>query len=203
MPFDRIVVEGVADVIAALAKLGPAAAKRILPAVKRGATVTLKALEAQTPVGPSGNLKRAAAIKMVKYGVSTAVAVVGYVRSGTGGSASGGGRVRLGKDRAFHQYWIEYGTKMRRLKKQTVASSLVSWGRSGSDYFASRGYGGKAGWSGAVVVFRPKDGNLGRVQPQEPMHKAFAATRSLAKAAITKELEQALNAATEEAKNGI
>lgn len=72
-----------------------------------------------TPLGPTGNLKRAVDSKVVKYSKDgTAVGIVGYRRSGKGGSASfGGGTIRVGPDRAFHQWWLEEGTKARQISK--------------------------------------------------------------------------------------
>lgn len=72
-----------------------------------------------TPLGPTGNLRRAVDSKVVEYSRDgTAVGIVGYRRSGKGGSASfGGGTIRVGPDRAFHQWWLEEGTKPRQISK--------------------------------------------------------------------------------------
>lgn len=88
--------------------------KAIQPAFER--------LKRITPVGPTGNLLRAAATKVKQYPQDgAAVALVGYERSGRGGSESAqGGSVRAGKDRAFHQWWLEYGTKPRRINRKSV-----------------------------------------------------------------------------------
>lgn len=201
MPIDgiSIAVDGMADVIEALVSLpGKVGGRRLEDALRRGAQVTVDALRDASPIGPTGNLQRAAAIKTVSYGQGSAVAVVGYRRSGSGGTTSSGGAVRIGPDRAFHQYWIEDGTAVRRLKNGTIASSLAAYGPAGSDYFADRGYGGKAGWSGAVVVFRPKDGELGAIAAQHPMESAWRATRSIAKSEIESNLREALNQACAE-----
>lgn len=92
-------------------------ASQILGAVIRTAIrPTVNRLRARTPVGPTGNLKRAVASKVVTYKADgVAVGLVGYTRAGkqTFGSAAGG-TVRAGKDRAFHQWWLEYGTKNRK-----------------------------------------------------------------------------------------
>jgi hypothetical protein len=72
-----------------------------------------------TPVGPTGNLRRAIAKKIVVYQKDgNAVGLVGYKRAGKGQSESAaGGKVRSGPDRAFHQYWLERGTKGRDISK--------------------------------------------------------------------------------------
>ena len=68
-----------------------------------------------TPVGPTGNLKRAVTSKVKQYPRDgNAVAIVGYTQAGSGASASArGGRVQSGPDRAFHQWWLENGLGQR------------------------------------------------------------------------------------------
>jgi hypothetical protein len=194
LPQAKIVVTGAEALIEAL-RGAQVSKQKIENAVKRGADITLKELETLTPLGPTGNLRRAAAIKSITYSSGTVVAVVGYRRAGSAASTSDGGGVRIGPDRAFHQYWIEEGTANRKLKNGSVASNLTSFGVGGNSYFASRAKGGKAGWAGAVVVFRPKDGELGSVTGQHPMKRAFEQTGEQAAAAIEEELAIALTAA--------
>jgi hypothetical protein len=90
-------------------KLGDAIEKAIWPLYLR--------LREVTPDGPTGNLKRAVAQKVVKYrNTGIAVGLVGYNRAGAGPAVSAaGGEVRVGPDRAFHQWWLEFGTKQRRV----------------------------------------------------------------------------------------
>ncbi len=72
-----------------------------------------------TPAGPTGNLRRAISYKVVKYPLDgTAVGILGFRRAGRGPSESAqGGTVRQGPDRAFHQWWLEYGTQQRQVSK--------------------------------------------------------------------------------------
>jgi hypothetical protein len=73
-----------------------------------------------TPVGPSGNLQRAVAMKTKAYPKNGgAVGMVGYNRSGKAPAEdmAGAGSTKLGKDRAFHQWWLEFGTKSRVVSK--------------------------------------------------------------------------------------
>lgn len=72
-----------------------------------------------TPRGPTGNLLRAANHKTKSYPRDgAAVGLIGYNQSGTASSTSAqGGRVEAGPDRAFHQWWLENGTKTRLVKK--------------------------------------------------------------------------------------
>jgi hypothetical protein len=70
-----------------------------------------------TPDGPTGNLKRAVAYKTKAYPKNGgAVGLIGYNRTGRADSSSAaGGAVQAGPDRAFHQWWLEYGTKPREI----------------------------------------------------------------------------------------
>lgn len=74
-------------------------------------------LQEVTPVGPTGNLKRAVAYKTVKYPrQGNVVGLIGYTRAGESGrSPAQGGSVFAGRDRAFHQWLVEYGTKPRQI----------------------------------------------------------------------------------------
>jgi hypothetical protein len=94
--------------------LGEALEKAVNPAWIR--------LRGITPEGPTGNLKRAVSSKVKTYPKDGgAVALVGYERAGVGGSSSAqGGTVRAGKDRAFHQWWLEFGTKGRKINKKST-----------------------------------------------------------------------------------
>lgn len=87
--------------------LGDALKKAIAPPFER--------LKQLTPIGPTGNLKRAVNQKIVKYPRDgTAVGLVGYNRAGKGAASSAaGGTVWAGKDRAFHQWLVEYGSRDR------------------------------------------------------------------------------------------
>ena len=82
----------------------------------------LARLQQLTPVGPTGNLKRAASSLVKKYPKNgNAVAMIGYRRSGREQSQSAqGGKVRAGKDRGYHQWWLEFGTQERIINKKSV-----------------------------------------------------------------------------------
>jgi hypothetical protein len=91
--------------------LAEALEKAIYPAFLRLGEVT--------PIGPTRNLRRAVSYKVKPYPrTGNAVALIGYARAGDGGSVSAqGGTVRAGPDRAFHQWWLEFGTKQRIISK--------------------------------------------------------------------------------------
>lgn len=91
------------------------AARVIGAALKRAAKPGQTALKQLTPKGPTGNLRRAIKTIVKRYPRDgAAVAIVGFVKAGTGKSKSAqGGKVKKGSDRAFHQFWLEFGTNDR------------------------------------------------------------------------------------------
>lgn len=107
---------------------GPAQATPVLvAAIRKAIRPTVARLRDITPVGPTGNLKRAVASKVIGYKQDgVAVGIVGYTRAGrqAQGSAAGGS-VRAGKDLGYHQWWIEYGTDDRTLKQSPKARQYM------------------------------------------------------------------------------
>lgn len=95
----------------------PKATNVLAPIIRKAIKPTVNYLRYITPVGPTGNLKRAVTSKVVQYKEDgVAVGIVGYTRAGRGpASSAAGGSVRAGKDRAFHQWWLEYGTDERKI----------------------------------------------------------------------------------------
>ena len=98
------------------------AANVVAAAIRKAIQPLTQRLRQITPVGPTGNLKRAVASKVVQYGQDgVAVGIVGYTRAGRGQARSAaGGSVRAGKDRGFHQYWLERGTDERKITKPVL-----------------------------------------------------------------------------------
>lgn len=85
-------------------------------ALEKAIQPVVAALNRTTPLGPTGNLRRAIDSKVVSYPADgNAVGVVGFRRAGRERSvvALAGGSVRAGADRGFHQYWLEEGTGQR------------------------------------------------------------------------------------------
>lgn len=97
----------------------PEKAKILAKALEKAVLPLELRLREVTPLGPTGNLRRAVDSKIVEYGLDgRAVAIVGYRRAGRATSASAaGGSVRAGPDRAFHQWWLEQGTRDRQVSK--------------------------------------------------------------------------------------
>lgn len=97
----------------------PKKTKMLAEAIEKAIQPVEMRLREVSPVGPTGNLKRAVTSKVVEYGLDgVAVGIVGYRRAAKGASSSAaGGSVRAGKDRAFHQWWLENGTQGRMVMK--------------------------------------------------------------------------------------
>jgi len=93
------------------------AAGVVAAAIRKAIQPLTQRLRQVTPVGPTGNLKRAVASKVVQYQQDgVAVGIVGYTRADRGKARSAaGGSVRAGKDRGFHQWWLENGTDERKI----------------------------------------------------------------------------------------
>jgi hypothetical protein len=83
--------------------------------VKRALKPAQEELKRQTPVGPTGNLRRGIATKAKRYPkTGSAVAIVGYRKSGTGKPPKEGTKRRnKASDKTQHQFMVEYGTKPR------------------------------------------------------------------------------------------
>jgi hypothetical protein len=95
----------------------------VAQAVRQAIKPALARLKSLVPTGPTGNLKAAVTSAVRKYPKNgTAVGLVGYRAAGRAPSTSAaGGSVRVAKDRAFHQGFIEFGTKDR--KAGAIAST--------------------------------------------------------------------------------
>jgi hypothetical protein len=107
----RAGIRNLGDKAAAAELLGDALYKSVYPAFLRLGEVT--------PIGPTRNLRRAVALKIKKYPrKGEAVALFGYRRAAKEKATSAaGGDVKAGPDRAFHQWWLEFGTNDRPLKQ--------------------------------------------------------------------------------------
>lgn len=107
------------DALGKTLKDNPSKAKLLAAALEKAVWPVQLRLREVTPLGPTGNLRRAVDSKVVEYGLDgRAVAIVGYKRAGRERSESAaGGTVRAGPDRAFHQWWLENGTRARQVSK--------------------------------------------------------------------------------------
>lgn len=95
-------------------------ARILQDALKKAIKPAERRLKQITPTGPTGNLRNAVSTKTKAYGKDgTAVGLVGYTQSTREPSTAvaGEGSVRRGKNRGFHQWWLEFGTKERIVTK--------------------------------------------------------------------------------------
>jgi hypothetical protein len=83
--------------------------------VKRALKPAQDELKRQTPVGPTGNLKRGIATKAKRYPkTGAAVAIVGYRKAGSGKPPKEGAKRRnKAADQTQHQFLVDYGSKPR------------------------------------------------------------------------------------------
>lgn len=89
-------------------------ARILRSAMNKALNPLLQRLRQVTPVGPTGNMRRAIAKKVVTYPSGNASGLVGFRQAGRGGRKSaGGGTIQVGPDRAYHQWWLEKGTRER------------------------------------------------------------------------------------------
>lgn len=148
-------------------KLPKNIAARVMGAgLRRAMAPAVAALKKVTPAGPTGNLRRAIKTIVKRYPKNgAAAAVAGYQKAGTGKSKSAaGGTVKKGSDRAFHQFWLEFGTRER----FTTGSIASSWKRLGK--FKIKGNARAAKRSRKAQI---QPGAASRVQTTPGYPKAF------------------------------
>lgn len=186
------------------------AAKHMGAALRKAVQPGFSALKAKSPKGPTGNLKRAVSIKVKKYTRDgSAVALAGYVAAGSGKAKSaGGGKVRAGKDRAFHQGFVEFGTKSRSVRVGKNGYAIASSYKSLGPFKVRVGKRGKnkgvtttsprypkaflmAGKKGQELVIRP-------MPAQAPVRKSFEQSLPSMKSTLATSMTVSLNAALKE-----
>lgn len=178
-----------------------------------------------TPVGPTSNLYRARNKKVVIYRKDrVGVGLVGYNQSGKGSNrAAQGGRVRAGRDRAFHQWWIENGTKPRKITtlantpyQRRSKNGLVHWVSGQNGYIASsfnglgpfrirkqgNSFTTRPGYPKAFFVKRSQPFEIpatprGGVSGQPPVETAWNRSRSQVTSVLREELSVSLERALE------
>lgn len=186
------------------------AAKHMGAALRKAVQPGFSALKAKSPKGPTGNLKRAVSIKVKRYTRNgAAVALAGYVAAGSGKAKSaGGGKVRAGKDRAFHQGFVEFGTKQRRVPSGRRGFALASSYKSLGPFRVTVGKRGKnkgvattsPRYPKAFIAAAPKGQELVlRPMPaQAPVRKSFEQALPSMKSALATAMTVSLNAALKE-----
>lgn len=95
-------------------------------ALKLAIKPTFLRLKELAPLGPTGNLKRAVREKIKGYSRSgNAVGLVGFTQAARDDAVdmAGPGSTKLGKDRAFHQWFVENGTRARFVQSTKLSNT--------------------------------------------------------------------------------
>jgi hypothetical protein len=167
-------------------------AKIVKAALEKAIAPTEARLKQIAPLGPTGNLREAVTSKIIPYNRSgNAVAVVGFRRADKEKFFSAqGGRVRKGKDLAYHQYWLERGTKerfvtapankryTRKGHRRNMRSGVVAEVREhevkGQGGYIASSFNSLGGFKGFLPTPRPPRGEPGhRVQTEPGYPNAF------------------------------
>jgi hypothetical protein len=168
--------EGAEQIQAAIASLPQRVADKHLSAAMEKAVRPMRALlMANTPIGPTGNLRAAVDSKVVFYPSGVAFGVVGYKRAVSEDTSD---------NKGYHSHLIEFGAADRR---PTSGPFLSSQGISGWR---------PPGWRGRwPMVARYVRGT----RAQHPLRRAYEATSSACLGILLSEMQNALSQAVDEA----
>lgn len=143
--------------------------KYLIGAIKQAMEPVRAALLANTPVGPTGNLRAAVGAEGRTYKSGVSFGVVGYRRAVSTNTVGNNG---------YHSHLIEFGTRERVPRKAPFLSS-----------YAIRDWQ-PPGWQGKwPMVARKVDG----VRAMHPLGNAFAATRGQALSILVSEMQVGLD----------
>lgn len=151
--------------------------KYLVKALKLGMEPVRAALLANTPVGPTGNLRAAVDAVGRTYKSGVAFGVVGYKRAVSNNTTGNNG---------YHSHLIEFGTQDRVPTSKPFLSSYATWEATGWK---------PPGWQGRwpFRAYRVRG-----VRAMHPLGKAFAATQSQALSIIMAEMQSGLDKGIEE-----
>ena len=169
---NAVQITGVEDLQLQLVRLPGKVGKKYLVAAMKAAVKPLELeLLATTPIGPTGNLRKAVGTRVLGYSSGVAVGVVGYKRA-------------VSKDtddnKGYHSHLIEFGTNERRPTK--------------SPFLSSQGIAAyhPPGWSGRwPMVARYVRG----ARALHPLGRAFAAAGNQCAEILASEMASALEKA--------
>lgn len=163
-------IEGQEELLASLRSLPEAVGgKYMRAALAKGMATVEAALIANTPIGPTGNLKAAAGSRTVYYRANmVAFGVVGYKRAVS---------VDTADNKGYHSHFVEFGTADRTPKKRPFLSSygISDWR--------------PPGWNGRWPMVARK---VRGARALHPLGNAFAATRSQALGIVISEMQAGL-----------
>jgi HK97 gp10 family phage protein len=173
-------IEGVEELQYALASLPERIGNKYVTRAVRLAMPLMEAqLLANTPVGPTGNLRAAVGSKVRYYRRSgVAFGVVGYKRAVSEDT---------GDNKGYHSHFIEFGTAEREPREGPYLSTFK---------LAQAGYM-PPGWDGPWPMMARR---VAGVRAMHPMRSAFDATHQQCTAKLTAELAVGLQRGIEEVK---
>lgn len=166
-------LEGADELITRLFAIPDNVGRKYLKQAVAAAMKPMKAqLRANTPQGPTGNLRAAVAHKVKLYETGTAFGIVGYQRAVSR---------RTNDNKGFHSHFVEFGTKERRPKRGPFLSSykIKDW----------RPGGWRGQWPFIVKFVRP-------ARARHPMESAYRATAAQCAGILETEMARALERAT-------
>lgn len=179
---NSIRIEGDTYLVSALQSLAPTIGRKYLKgAIDKAVKPMQAALLANTPMGPTGNLRAAVGANSVYYKSSgVAFGVVGYKRAVS---------LETGDQNGYHSHLVEFGTADRVPKKAPFLSS----------------YGIKdmrpAGWAGRWPMVARK---VRGARALHPLGNAFAATAGQCRDILVREMEIGLEKGlAEQARKGL
>lgn len=172
---NSVKIEGIESIQRALLALpGTVGRKYLGKAMKRAIAPMEAQLRANTPVGPTGNLRAAVGQKVRTYSSGTAFGIVGYKRAVSKDTAD---------NKGYHSHFVEFGTNERRPTKAPFLSSygIKDWR--------------PPGWNGPwPMVARYVRG----AKALHPLKRAWDATYSQCVGTLVVEMESAFEKAVEE-----
>lgn len=176
---NSVIIQGADELITRLFAMWDKIGPRYLRSALNDAMAPMKSrLLANTPVGPTGNLRASVATKVRIYQTGTAFGIVGYQRAVS---------IRTSDNKGYHSHFLEFGTKERRPKRGPFLSSfkIKDWN--------PPGWRGR--WPMRVRFVRP-------ARPRHPMKQAYDATVSTCVATLEDRMARAVEKALQDGGGG-
>lgn len=176
---NSVKVEGAEELQRKLLAIPGIIERKYLGAAMRKAVKPLEAaLAANTPVGPTGNLRRSVASRVKNYSSGVAFGVVGYKRAVSEDSDD---------NKGYHSHLIEFGTNERRPRRAPFLSSF-----SISDWRPP-------GWVGDWPMVAKK---VRGVRAMHPLGNAYVSVGNRCMTILISELYASLGEAVDDAGSG-
>jgi HK97 gp10 family phage protein len=171
-------LEGCDWLVASLQSLPPTISRKYLKKAIDAAMPPMKAaLLANTPVGPTGNLRAAVGAESVYYKSGVAFGVVGYRRA-----------VSITDQLGYHSHLIEFGTNDR---VPTRGPFLSSFKMAQATGWRPSYWNGEKTWP---MVARHISGS----RPQHPLGRAYSSTAGQCRDILVREMQSGLDKGLQE-----